>query len=283
MAGKEPASYTISDTANWVARYRAVESARPDAVFSDPLAERLAGETGAAIVARAPKSLHNGWPVIARTVAIDDIILTAIAEGCDTVISLAAGLDTRPYRLDLPPSLRWIEADLPGMIAEKNRLLADETPRCALERVKVDLSDSTARAAFLAHAVAGRRRILVLSEGLLMYLDEPTVAALSADLMAAGVTWWVSDQISPAVRDMFMADMRDILSQAPMSFAPANGVAFYEKLGWRVREVRSSAEVAQRLNRLPWPMWLLMMLPLPQPDPRNLGKARWGGVVWLER
>jgi methyltransferase (TIGR00027 family) len=275
-------TYTISDTANWVAYHRAVESARPDAVFKDPLAERLAGQTGKDIVGRAPKPLKSGWPVIARTVAIDDMVRMAVAEGCDCVLNLAAGLDTRPYRLELPAALPWIEADLPGMIAAKERLLAGETPRCALQRVAVDLADAAARAAFLERATTGRRRVLVISEGLLMYLDEATVRALSDDLKRRIVSWWVFDAISPAVRDLFMKEMATILARAPMHFAPENGVAFFEGLGWRVREVRSAAQDAYRLRRLPWPMNLVMMLPLPQPNPRRLGTARWGGVVCLE-
>lgn len=280
----KPDDYTISDTANWVAYHRAVESARPDAVFNDPLAARLAGQTGRDIVARAPKPLRSGWPVIARTVAIDGLVRMAVADGCDGVLNLAAGLDTRPYRLDLPRSFPWIEADLPGMIAEKERLLAGETPRCALERVAVDLADPAARTAFLDRATAGRRRVLVITEGLLMYLPEPTVRALSDDfLKRPAVAWWVFDALSPAIRELFMTEMATILSQAPMHFAPENGVAFFEDLGWRVKAVRSAAEDAYRLRRLPWLMNLMMALPLPQPDPRRLGKARWGGVVCLER
>ena len=36
----------ISDTARWVAVYRAMETERPDAIFRDPFAARLAGDTG---------------------------------------------------------------------------------------------------------------------------------------------------------------------------------------------------------------------------------------------
>jgi O-methyltransferase involved in polyketide biosynthesis len=36
----------VSDTARWVAMYRAQESARPDALFHDPWAERLGGDRG---------------------------------------------------------------------------------------------------------------------------------------------------------------------------------------------------------------------------------------------
>ena len=152
----------VSDTARWTALHRATESARSDALFNDPLAERLAGEQGRAIVARVPRSTRNGWWLLARTKIIDDAIIDAIADGCDRVLNLAAGLDTRPYRLDLPADFTWIEADLPELLAEKTRLLADETPRCRLTRKAVDLANPEARDPFLDEALDGAEKALVL-------------------------------------------------------------------------------------------------------------------------
>ena len=40
---------------------------RPDRLFSDPLAARLAGEQGEAIAAMAPRHMRSGWPMIIRT------------------------------------------------------------------------------------------------------------------------------------------------------------------------------------------------------------------------
>lgn len=272
----------VSDTARWVAYYRGVETFRPNAIFKDPLAVRLAGEKGRAIASRANKYMGNGWPIVARTKAIDDLILDCVARGCDGVLNLAAGLDTRPYRLALPPSLPWIEADFPGIIDEKNAVLANETPRCRLQRVGVDLSDTQTRRAFLEEAIGDRKRVLVLTEGLVMYLDEATVRALSRDLRRPGIAWWILDTFSPASRDWSMKMMAADLKQAPLVFAPENGVAFFEALGWHARDVRSLMAEAKRLRRLPWPLNLFMMLPLPQPDPRNLGRTRWSGILRLE-
>src|SRR5207247_75824 len=137
----EPLVSHVSDTARWVAAYRATESARRDALFRDPLAARLAGERGRAIVAAAPRRLRSGWSIVARTKLIDDLVAASLAAGCDRVLNLAAGMDTRPYRLPLPPALTWVEADLPGIVEEKERLLAGETPACTLVREKVDLAD----------------------------------------------------------------------------------------------------------------------------------------------
>lgn len=99
----------VSDTAFWIANYRATESERPDALFRDPLARRLAGERGRAIAADMPAARITEWSVVMRTVIIDSFIMSAIAEGVTTIVNLGAGLDTRPYRLELPAHQRIVE------------------------------------------------------------------------------------------------------------------------------------------------------------------------------
>src|SRR5437899_4288363 len=133
----------VSDTARWVALYRAMESERPDALFHDQFARRLAGPQGEEIMRRLPRAREFAWPMIVRTAVMDELILRAIErDGIDTVVNLAAGLDTRPYRLPLPSSLRWVEADFPDVIAYKQEQLTGERPVCAVEHVGIDLTDT---------------------------------------------------------------------------------------------------------------------------------------------
>jgi methyltransferase (TIGR00027 family) len=273
----------VSDTARWIAWYRAQESARPDAHFRDPLAATLGGERGRAIAA-VTERMPNAWAMpaamVARTKLIDDLVLTSIAEGCDCVLNLAAGLDTRPYRLVLPPTLPWIEADLPAMVAEKTALLAAETPVCRLSRDPVDLADPVARGALFDRVAAQGSRVLVISEGLVGYLDEDVVVALARDLAARPTfRWWMLDLSSRAIRDMMMKGMRGELDSAPLTFAPDNGVAFFEALGWKALEIRSLFHEAVRLKRVPW--FFRLFAWFPQPDPRNPGGERWSAVVRL--
>src|SRR3979490_2269975 len=109
MALSTPITH-VSDTARWVAIYRAMESERPDALFRDPYARRLAGPRGAEIVRDMPRGRAMAWPVIGRTAVVDEVSLPPVErDGVHTVLNLAAGLDTRPYRLSLPAGLRWIE------------------------------------------------------------------------------------------------------------------------------------------------------------------------------
>jgi methyltransferase (TIGR00027 family) len=279
MSGPSHFITHVSDTARWTAVHRATESARPDALFSDPLAERLAGKHGRAIVARVPRRTRNGWWLVARTKIIDDVIGGAIADGCDRVLNLAAGLDTRPYRLDLPPDFTWVEADLPGLLAEKAQLLSDQVPRCQMTRTAVDLADPRARDSFFNDALDGATKALVLTEGLLMYLDDRDVVALSEAIKRPEVAWWMLDFAGPGLKKLMNRKMAGMLQNAPFKFAPDNGLAYFEDLGWRTVEVESLMVAANRLRRLP--TFVRPAAWLPQPDPRHPGRRAWSAVACL--
>jgi methyltransferase (TIGR00027 family) len=220
--------------------------------------------------------------MVVRTRLMDDLIVASMAEGCDRVLNLAAGFDTRPYRMALPESLEWIEADLGPMIDEKERLLEGDAPRCRLRRERVDLSDTGARDAFLDHALGGASKALVLTEGLLAYLDDEAVRNLGRALASrAGVRWWVLDVTSPAILRMLTRGLGAQLDNAPLKFAPPDGVAFFEELGWRAKDIRSMFKEAVRLGRVPFVLRIFRFIP--DPDPRRPGNARWSAVVRFER
>jgi methyltransferase (TIGR00027 family) len=269
----------VSDTARWTALHRATESARPDALFRDPLAERLAGEQGRAIVANVPWTNRSGWWLVARTKIIDDAIAASLANGCDRILNLAAGLDTRPYRLDLPSELTWIEADLPKLLAEKTQLLADQTPRCRLTRTAVDLADPHARDAFFNEALDGATKAFVLTEGLSMYLEAADLAALSGALKRPEVAWWMLDFAFPGLKKQINKNIAGISENAPFKFAPENGLAFFEDLGWRAVEAESVFEAAHRFHRLP--LWMRPLAWLPRSDLRHPGSKPTTAVALL--
>ncbi|MFE3025298.1 class I SAM-dependent methyltransferase [Nocardia tengchongensis] len=277
----KPIISSVSDTARWVAVYRAIESARPDALFHDPLAGMLAGEVGPAIAAETTRVMgDHGWPIVARTKLIDDMIRSAVDSGCDRVINLAAGLDTRPYRLDLPTGLTWIEADLPALLEEKKRQLDRYTPRCRLIRRAVDLSDSGARRVFLDDALAGASRAFVITEGLVMYLEPDQVRQLAVDFRREEIAWWAVDIVSIVIAERLERSGDGLLKNAPFTFTPANGVAFFEDEGWEVLEIESILQAASRFRRVS-PLYRFFSH-LPQPNPRKPGTViPWSAVLCL--
>jgi methyltransferase (TIGR00027 family) len=276
----------VSDTAFLVAQHRAVESARKDALFSDPLAARLAGPQGRALVETMPAGKMVGWQVAVRTPIIDDLIRQAVARGADTIINLGAGLDTRPYRLELPPTLTWIEIDFPDVVAFKDERLAGESPRCQLERIGLDLSQVAARRELLARLDGRARRALILTEGVVPYLDIEAVGALADDLRAlAHVDSWIVDYFSPEVlayRRRKGADMKN----APFKFDPPDWHGFFAAHGWRSREARYLPIEGARLGRrvpLPLPVRLLGALLWPvTPPARRKRMFEFTGYVVLE-
>ena len=281
----DPPVRNISDTALWVAQYRAVESERPDAHFHDRYARALAGERGARIAQSPQFGDRNAWAFVARTTLIDGMIADAIRAGVDLVLNLAAGLDTRPYRMDLPAALRWVEVDLPDILDYKERVLADAgaVPRCALERVRLDLSDEAARRALFTRLNEHARNALIVSEGLLIYLSAAQVAVLARDLAAQpSFRRWVIDLASPGLLKMLARQTGQAIvdAGAPFRFAPREGEAFFPPLGWTPVRVESLLKAARTQNRLSW--FMRLMAALPEPKQRNPDRP-WSAIVELQR
>ena len=273
----------VSDTALWVAVYRARETERSDALFRDPYARRLAGARGEQIAASMPFSDKATWAWVARTILFDQFIEEQVRAGTDLVVNLAAGLDARPYRMALPPSLTWVEVDLPEILAHKEEILRGEKPVCALERVRLDLSDAGARRELFERLGRSARRALIVTEGLLIYLTAEEVASLARDLATpSSFRSWVLDIASPGLLRMIQKDSGPHLSAAGASlkFGPPEGPAFFVPHGWRPVDVRSPLKTAARLKRLSFGMRILAMLPEPS-GPQ--GSRPWSGVCLFER
>jgi methyltransferase (TIGR00027 family) len=278
MVMTDPAIQHISDTARWAAVYRARETERKNPLFRDPFARRLAGERGEQIANATPFHEKHSWSWVTRTYLFDRIISEQVAHGADMVVNLAAGMDTRPYRMQLPSSLKWIEVDLPEILAYKEELLKPEKPACKLERVRADLSDAAIRRLLLGRLAREASKALVITEGLLIYLRAQEVSALAEDLRSFAVfKLWVLDIVSPGLLRMLQKNTHHQFGSdvPPLQFAPKNGAAFFARYGWNPIGVHSMLKTAARLNRLTLVMQLLALLP---ENPNNSGSRPWSGV-----
>ena len=241
----------VSDTALLAAGWRAMESSRPDALFRDPLAARLAGERGLRIAQTLP---DGAWVVAIRTVVIDAFLRSAISSGTDTILNIGAGLDTRPYRMDLPPSVRWFEVDHPSVIERKAALLRDETHVCPVERLGINLAERGARRELFERIAATSVRAMALTEGVVGYLSVDEAGALADDLCALPpCDLWLTEYFSRRLLRSYQKHQP--LREVPVRFDPANWNEFFSERGWRVREVRYLGEESRRLRR-PVPLTL---------------------------
>ena len=278
----EPIVHSIADTALWVAIFRADESERPDAVFHDPFARRLAGKRGEKIADKIEFSRKNSWSFVARTYLFDEIIIQHVKDGFDTIINLAAGLDTRPYRLSLPATLKWIEVDLSEIMIYKQAILGNEKPRCQLESIALDLSDRKLRPGLFKQLVSKTGKTLVLSEGLMIYLSAREAGELADDLSARhSIQRWAFDLASPAVLAMAQKEMGPALKEGNIEFkfAPEEGEDFFRGHGWKWLGSYSKLKTAARLNRLSEEMMVYAAMPEPE-GPRR--PFPWSGVCLFE-
>jgi len=278
----DPLIRNVSDTARWVAVYRARETERPDAHFRDPFARRLAGERGEQIARSMPLGRDNDWSMITRTWLGDQFINQQVQPGVDMVINLAAGLDARPYRMQLPPSLKWIEVDLPEILAYKEEILRDEKPVCSLERIRVDLSNAAARRELFAALGSRCKKALIITEGLLIYLTSDDVAGLAKDLaVPPSFHSWILDIASPGLLRMLAKRMaRQLNEAAPFKFAPPEGPDFFVPYGWKPVDVRSLLKTAAQLKRLSLLFRFFALLPETEKSRRE---RPWSGMCLLKR
>lgn len=273
----------VSDTALWVAAFRALESKRPDALFHDSLADVLTGDRGRAIARAMPYPKILAWMMGVRTIAIDNLIFEAIAAGVDTVVNIGAGLDTRPYRLALPKDLRWIEIDFPHIIALKNTKLADEVPSCQLSRIALDLTNRSEARRVYAEIGSQAKSALIITEGVTIYLSIEEVRHLSADLREIpNFHYWIQDyrRFDKTLRSP--KKLQKKLKSAPFRFQHPDPLGFFTGLGWKIRRDIKAMDEGERLGR-PFPMsfpWNLLMVIIPKEKKEEMRKGM--GYVLFE-
>jgi methyltransferase (TIGR00027 family) len=124
-----------------------VGSWRADRLFDDPLAEALAGEEGFRLMEKwrlsGMSEAQATFTIGPRTRFWDDLVIAATEDGLRQVVLLAAGMDTRAFRLPLPDQVIVFELDLPELLEQKQAILDQRhaEPRCHRVVVAADLAE----------------------------------------------------------------------------------------------------------------------------------------------
>jgi methyltransferase (TIGR00027 family) len=171
---------------------------------------------------------------------MDELLRQIVDAGADTVLNLGAGLDTHPWRFQLPADLLWIEVDFPDMLDYKSAALGDAPPRCRVERMSADLNDARERAAVLERGRGGKT--LLITEGLLMYLPATTVHALARETAVSGrFAWWMFDISSSVLMKQFHADGAGAIHRVRHEehLEDAQLAVAIEQAGWVEKERRT--------------------------------------------
>jgi methyltransferase (TIGR00027 family) len=248
-------------TALGAARTRAEESRRADRLFEDPLAPAFLAAAasslppptaGAADARMAAVGTALAVHVAVRTRFYDEYLLAA---GCRQVVLVAAGLDSRAFRLDWSAGTTVFELDAPDVLAFKERVLTEQRAEARCERVAVgvDLRGDWA-AALEGAGLRAAEPTAWLVEGVLIYLSAGEAAALLtavAARSAPGST--LALEYGDAGESPLLALAREIPAMAPLAALWKGGlgggtVEWLTRAGWRV-EPHEFAAVAERYGR----------------------------------
>lgn len=260
---------TLASTARWTAAVRALESEREDRLFTDPWAADLAGEEGAAWLAqRSPDSV---LPIVLRTRFFDDFLhRIAAQDAIRQIVLLAAGLDTRAFRLAWPAGMQLFELDQPDVLQHKERVLrsAGAMPACERRIIDVDLT-SAWQTALLQAGFDPDRPSGWLLEGFLFYLPNEHITHILDEVsdLTAPSSWLGFDIINSAVLTFLWT--RPWVEMQASYGAPWTGTlddpaAFLDALGWKVVLSQAGQPEANHDR------WKLPVIPVAQLDmPHN--------------
>jgi methyltransferase (TIGR00027 family) len=251
----------VAATALLVAAIRAKESQREDRLFDDPFAARLAGATGRQRLegATAAAGEQPTVQIVVRTRFWDEALLEATRHVTQVVL-LAAGMDSRAYRLDWPAGTTVYEMDQPELMATKADILATDQPRCRRAAIGINLMDDWPGAARSA-GFDPQIPTVWLMEGLLQYLDESAVDGLfdRIDALSAPGSVLLYDIVGKALLESrAMHTVRGTMSEqgAPWLFATDAPVEPAQRRGWSA----SVTDVAVPGNA--WGRWHAPAIPM---------------------
>ena len=244
VAGPEAAMTGVGNTARWIAASRAKESELALPLFSDPYARELSGEAGFELqrhmrVAMGAQGDGPDLYLSIRTKFLDDALLNAVrTRKLHQVVILAAGMDTRAFRIAWPSDVKVFEVDRDEIFDHKEAVLgrAGASPSCDRHVVRADLARPWTGALASAGFVKSKPAAFLV-EGLLMYLEEhealPLLTAIGE--IAAPGSWIAADVVNPEVlTSPYMARYMTALREAgsPWKFGIEDPESFFRQHGW---------------------------------------------------
>ncbi|ORV18478.1 class I SAM-dependent methyltransferase [Mycobacterium celatum] len=264
---------SVGYTALLVAGWRAVHATSPDPLVRDDYAKLFVTASGdpylTGVMANPPTSeTATAFPRLygVQSRFFDEFFVAATGSGIRQAVIVAAGLDSRAYRLGWPSGTTVFEVDRPKVLEFKSRVLAEQAAEPAAHRVEVaaDLREDWP-IALRAAGFAPDKPTAWSLEGLLPYLTGQAQDALFARI----------DQLSAPASRIAIGALGSCLDQDRLSALEAaypglnmsgdvdfSALTYDEKTktkpaqwltdrGWNVDPVRNTLQLQAGYGRTP--------------------------------
>ena len=265
MSEKATPEQLLGSTARWTAAVRARESMREDRLFHDPWAATLAGKEGQEWIEH--RSEDSVVAMVLRTRFFDDFLQRITGQyAIRQVVLMAAGLDTRAFRLTWPAQTRLFELDQPAVLQYKEQMLrsASAQPTCERQTIAADLTGPW-KETFIKTGFDPQQPSGWLLEGFLFYLPNESVTRILDEVtsLAAPGSWIGFDIINSAT--LTSPWTRSWVEMQAQAGAPWIGTmddpeGFLATRGWKAT-LTQVGENDANFSRWPYPV-----LPSTMPD-----------------
>jgi methyltransferase (TIGR00027 family) len=147
------------------------DAQQPQPICGDEYANVFMNEHGTQIYDMFKDEVHCNASMLVRHRMIDDILRRQLLVNPDLcIITIGAGLDSRPYRLD---GGSWFELDEPAVVQHKNKRLP--TAKCANPLKRISINFSTDSLEDKLAALATDNPVMIVMEGVIIYLSEDEI------------------------------------------------------------------------------------------------------------
>jgi methyltransferase (TIGR00027 family) len=242
----------VSKTAYYCAGTRMLDAGRPDSLLSDRYAERFMGAEGLAVFdgfrdQQVPIGVHQ-----VRCYLIDELVRARLsADPQALVVLIGAGFDSRAFRLGAG---QWVEIDEAGIIERKEAVAPSAACPNSLRRIAIDFAREPLAATLAPYATT--RPVLVICEGVTMYLEPREVDALAEALKEIFPRHTLyADVMTRAFAERFASEMSRALAAIGTGFRGLESapLARLERHGYRTSFRASLVERAMAMKRVPIP------------------------------
>jgi methyltransferase (TIGR00027 family) len=249
----------LASTARWTAAVRAKESQREDHLFHDPWATTLAGKEGDEWIAQRAGDFGTTIMTV-RTRFFDDFLQRVTGEhAIRQIVLLAAGLDTRAFRLSWPEQTRLFELDQPQVLSYKEQVLSATSahPICQRQTIGADLAgpwvEGLIKTGFNVQRPSGW-----LLEGFLFYLPNESVTQLLDEVtgLAAPGSWIGFDIVNSATLTSPLTQQwveMQAKAGVPWTGTMDNPELFLASRGWKAT-LTQIGETNANYGRWPYPV-----------------------------
>lgn len=250
---------TVSSTAQWTAAIRALEPEYGEnCLYEDGLAYNLAGPEGFELLDRYKGAGVREFVSI-RTRFFDDAISDIVFKSSvQQVILVAAGMDTRAFRMTWPDGVTIYEVDHKELLDEKGKRLSRLQARPNLPRVEVAADITQPWFGDLEHAgFESSVGALWVVEGLLFFLSHDQVGNLLMSLKESSApnSHLITDMPSESLlKNPFNEAFLSKLSEdgCPWQFGCDEPEEFLRMHGWKVTEIKEPGESDAGKKRWPY-------------------------------